>query len=168
MGIANGVYQFDENARTSWAEGSCQVVALDKDQIKCGSGSKAQDYYQSLITVILSSSDTKIKGAETITNFTGVALKYPSWRKNCGGDNCAANKFCFADKAEANSFLGEFEIGDSYSCYFDPSGWGNIAMVNNGSPLAALWTAGIVLLALVPALPCLCFFCCGAKRAVPD
>ena len=113
FGGANVAYQFDEAAKEDWARGACtihrnesRVLTLD-----CGRGNRV---HQAQVSVELA-----MRGNATRR---GTALKRPSWRKDCGGEdeNCG-HKFCFKTRAKAKHFLKKFDDGRTYPCWRAPA-----------------------------------------------
>ena len=165
FGGANVAYQVDEAAVADWTKGSCEVIRGNSSVVTmdCGRGNRVHQAWVA-VKLTLSSNETKL----------GTALKRPSWRKECGGENNCGTKYCFdkGGRAAAKRFLAKFADGATYPCWYDPKTTARIALRNNGSPLKETWIAGLVLLCLggvvlLASPPLVAYVTRAPKAAVP-
>jgi len=165
FGGANVAYQVDEAAVADWTKGSCEVIRGNSSvfTMDCGRGNRVHQAWVA-VKLTLSSNETKL----------GTALKRPSWRKECGGENNCGTKYCFdkGGRAAAKRFLAKFADGATYPCWYDPESTARIALRNNGSPLKETWIAGLILLCLggvvlLASPPLVAYVTRAPKAAVP-
>ena len=83
-----------------------------------------------------------------------VHFQLPLERPECGGNKCSHNKYCFAEKSDAERYKKKFSVGEEVGCYFDPDAWGDIAM--EFRDLGGMWIAGVVILSLTSMPFCMC------------
>ena len=79
---------------------------------------------------------------------------HASWDAKCGGNKCSHNKYCFAEKSDAERYKKKFSVGEEVGCYFDPDAWGDIAM--EFRDVGGIWIAGVVMLSLASMSFCMC------------
>ena len=127
FGGANVAYQVDEAAVADWTKGSCEVIRGNSSvfTMDCGRGNRVHQAWVA-VKLTLSSNETKL----------GTALKRPSWRKECGGENNCGTKYCFdkGGRAAAKRFLAKFADGATYPCWYDPESTARIALPGINKP----------------------------------